>query len=322
MASYKPDAGDVHVDALLTQLSIAYRNLTYIADQIFPVVQVEKQSDIVPQYDQSHWFRDQAREWVPGTPLHESGYTVDNTATYFCIGYQIAKLIPDHVRANADQPYDMDRDATEWVTDQLGLRRERAFVADFWKTSVWGTDYTGGTSFTKWSDYGGSDPMTDIRQTARRTLRRKIGRNPTLLVLGDLTRDVLIDHPDFVDRIKYTQEGVVTEALLARLLDVDTVLVGESVYTADEEGTAEASVTYTANWDDDALLLYVPPRPSILTPSAGYTFFWRPLTGGGLQFIRRIRDDKIKVDIIDGQTYFDQKAISTAAGAFFSDAVD
>ena len=312
----------MHVDALLTQLSIAYRNLTHIADQIFPVVQVEKQSDIVPQYNQSDWFRDQAREWVPGSPLHESGYTVDNTSIYFCIGYQIAKLIPDHVRANADQPYDMDRDATEWVTDQLGLRRERAFVADFWKTGVWGADYTGGTSFTKWSDYGGSDPMTDIRQTARRTIRRSIGRNPTMLVLGDLTRDVLIDHPDFVDRIKYTQEGVVTEALLARLLDVDKVLVGESVYTADEEGTAEASVTFTANWDDDALLLYVPPRPSILTPSAGYTFFWRPLTGGGLQFIRRIRDDKIRVDIIDGQTYFGQKAISTKAAAFFSDAVD
>jgi hypothetical protein len=295
-----------------------------IADLIFPAVMVDKQSDIIPQYDQSHWFRDEAREWVPGADLHESGYTLTNSSTYFCIGYQIAKKIPDHVRANADGAYsDLDRTATEWVTSRLAIRRERSFVSDFWKTGVWGTDVTGTTSFTKWSDYGASDPIIDIKQTGRRTIRRNSGGlAPTTLVLGDLTRDVLVDHPDFVDRIKYTQAGVVDEVLLAGLLGVSRVLVGESVYTADEEGTAEASVTYTANWDDDALLLYVPAAPSLLLPSAGYTFFWRPLTGGGMQYIRTIRDTKRMTDIISGHSFYDQKAIATGCGYFFSDAVD
>ena len=40
MAGLQPDVGDVHVNGLLTQLSIAYRNLNYIADQVFPPVMV------------------------------------------------------------------------------------------------------------------------------------------------------------------------------------------------------------------------------------------------------------------------------------------
>lgn len=324
MPAFRPDATDLHVDALLTNISIAYRNAAYIADAVFPSVMVDKQSDIIPTYDKSHWFRDEAQEWVPGSNLFEGGWTVTNTTKYFCNGYQYAKLVPDHVRANADGAYaDMDRTATQFVTDKLQLRRERAFVADFWKTTVWGTDWTGTTSFTKWSDYGGSDPFVDIKQLGRRTIRRAIGgRNPNVLVLGDLTRDVLLDHPDILDRIKYTSPGFADEALLARAFGVERVLVGESMYTDSEAGTAEASVSYTANWDDDALLIYVTAAPSLLTPTAGYTFFWRPLTGGGMQYVRRIRDDKRMTDIIDGHTFYDQKAVCTDAGYFYSDAVD
>ncbi len=324
MALHRPDASDVHVDALLTQISIAYRNAAYIADQLFALIPVDKQSDIVPKFEKSHWFRDEAMPWATGTDLHTGGWTVDNTVKYFCDGFDYGKDIPDGVRFNADGAYaDIDRTATEFVTDKLMMKRERAWVADFWKTGVWGTDVTGTTSFTKWSDYGGSDPFVDIKQTGRRTIRRGIGgRNPNVLVLGDLTRDVLLDHPDIVDRIKYTSPGFADEALLARAFGVDRVLVGESVYTADEPGTAEASVTYTPNWDDDALLLYVTNAPALLAPSAGYTFYWRPLTGGGAQYIRRLRDDKVMKDTIHGLTFFDQKVLATEAGYFFSDAVD
>ena len=58
---------DVHIDAMLTNLSIGYKNDLYIADQIAPIVPVRRQSDIIPKYDQSHWFRNQAAIRAPGT---------------------------------------------------------------------------------------------------------------------------------------------------------------------------------------------------------------------------------------------------------------
>ena len=56
-----PLASDLHVDQMLTNMSIGYSNLSYISDMIFPILMVNKQSDIVPKYDQSHWFRDGAQ---------------------------------------------------------------------------------------------------------------------------------------------------------------------------------------------------------------------------------------------------------------------
>ncbi len=41
----RPTMNDMHIDSAMTQVSIQYKNATYIAEQIFPVVQVEKVSD-------------------------------------------------------------------------------------------------------------------------------------------------------------------------------------------------------------------------------------------------------------------------------------
>ena len=54
-----PDIGDVHVNTLLTQVSIGYQPSGFFAAKLFPLVAVEKQTDIYPVYDKSHWARDQ-----------------------------------------------------------------------------------------------------------------------------------------------------------------------------------------------------------------------------------------------------------------------
>jgi len=321
----QPGAGDVHVDAPLTNISIGYRNEQYIAGEIFPMVLVTKRSDIVPAFYQSAWFRDEAQQLTEREAPPVSGYNVDTSDTYYCDEYGIAHFIPDARRANQDPPFSADRDGAEWVMDKLMLRRERNFVANFWKTSVWTTDKVGGSDFTKWSTYASSTPIADLREYMR-VIRRLTGRQPNKLVLGDLTFDVLSDHPNLLARIQYgassDMPAVVTPNLIAQVIGVDTVLVGSSVYTADEEGTAESSVTYTANWDDDALLLYVPERPSLFTPAAGYTFVWRTAFGGPM-FIKRRRDPMSdKGDLIEGLEYWDMKATAANAGLFMSDAVD
>jgi len=317
-----PIASDVHVNKMLTEVLVGYTNAEFIADQIFPVVTVDKQTDIIPAVDQSAFFRDDA-----SGPLSEAsvagdvGYTISKTDTYYCQRYGRRHFISDDRRVNEDAPFNSDREATMLVTNMLMLRREVQFVTDFWKTGFWGTDKVGTTDFVKWSDYGSSSPIEDIREF-KRTVRRKIGRNPNRLVLGDLTRDVLLDHPDVLERIKYTERGVASVDLLASLFDLDTVLVGESIRATSAEGTAEASVVYAANWDDDALLYYAPPTPSIFTPSAGYTFVWNTGMGNGMQWVRKYRDDERLGDYVEVRSYWDQKAVVTAAGLFLSDNVD
>ncbi len=322
MALLMPVASDVHVNKMLTELLVGYMNAEYIADEIFPVVFVDKQTDIIPAVNKSAFFRDDAiGPLAEASVAADVGYTVTASDTYYCQRYGRRHFISDDRRVNQDAPFNADREGTYLVTNMLMLRREVAWVTDFWKASVWTTDKTGGTDFTKWSDYGSSTPIEDIREW-KRTVRRLIGRDPNRMVLGDLTRDVLMDHPDFLDRIKYTERGIATVDLVASLLDLDRILVGTSVRATSAEGVAEASVTYTANWDDDAFLYYAPATPSIFNASAGYTFVWNTGMGNGMQWVRKYRDDERLGDYIEVRSYFDQKKVDANAGLFVSDAVD
>jgi hypothetical protein len=306
---------DLHVDALLTNVSIAYRNAGYIADMICPIVPVNKRSDLIPSYDQSHWFRDEAKLRAPATRSQRGGWKVASTA-YYCDRYSYGHEIPDEYRDNADSVWNLDRDAVEFVTDKCQMRREVAFAADFFTTSVWGTDKVGTTDFVKWQDYANSSPLTNLSDYAD-LVEGKIGREPNTLVFGKQVWVKLKWHPDVLDTIKYTQRAQMTVDLFAALIEMPKVLVGRSIYTTNVDGTAEASVTYSRIWGKNALMLYVPASPSLLQPAAAYTFTWQRVPNA-IQYIKRMRDDEREVDIIEANTYFDQKVTGANAGLFMS----
>jgi hypothetical protein len=323
----QPDVGDVHVNALLTNLSVAYLQdeSTFIADNVFPTIMVDKQSDVYAKYDKGAWYRDHGDRMLraPGTRAGRTGYTVDMSSTYRTINYAIGTGIPDELRYNADAVFQLDSDATRLVTGLQLIRRERAFVADFMKTGVWTTDKTGGSSFTKFSDYANSDPFSIIDDYIQ-LVRVLIGRKPNKLVMGELVWRRLKHHPDFLDRIKGGatpgQPAIMTKALFSQWFEGLEILVGESVYNNADEGSADNLETI---WSDDMLLLYTPSAPSLLTPAAGYTFVWRPaVNGGAIQFIRKYREDPEKQDVVEAHSYFDQAVCAPDAGLFFSDAVD
>ncbi len=321
-----PGSEDVHVDGLLTSMSVGYKNLFYIADGIFPNVLVPKRSDIVPKYGKSAWFRDEAKQLAEREPPPVGGYNIDVTDTYYCREFGYGHFIGDARKANTDNPFDAVRDGTNWVSDKILLSKERSFVTDFWKTGVWVTDMTGGVDFTKFSDYANSTPIQSLRKFSR-TIRRLLGGlAPNTLVLGDLTYDVLADHPSLLDRIKYSSSSdspaMVTPNLIAQLIGLQRVMIGLSLYTASPAGTAEASVVYTPLWDDDALMLYVAPRPSLFNPSGGYCFVWRTAFGGP-RYVKRRRDPiSDKGELIEAFEFYDFKGVALDAGLFMSDAVD
>jgi len=313
-------SSDIHADIFLTNMSIAYQNRNYIADQIFPLVPVNKQSNKIALYDQSHWFRDTAALRAPGTKSRGGGWSVSND-TYYCDRFSYRHEIDDETRDNADEPFNLDRDATRFVTDKLQLRREIAFATDFFTTSVWGTDVTSAsfTNAVKWDDYASSSPLVDLT-TQRDAMEGKIAVEPNTLVMGKQVWVKLKWHPDIIDTIKYTQRAEVSTELFASLTEFQRVLIGRGIYTTTAEGTAEASVTYSRIWGKNALLVYVSNSPSLLDPSAGYTFTWQRVPSS-VQYIRRMRDDEREVDIIEANSYFDQKKTAAGAGIFLSAAV-
>ncbi len=314
-----PTSRDVHIDQMCTNVSIAYTNQAYIADEAFPLLPVQKQSNIIPSYDQSYWFRDEAKMAGPNAEVQIAEYNVTTTDTYFCNRHRLGRLIYDEVRDNADAPFDLDREATLFLTDKIMLRREVNFVNQHFTTGKWTTDKTGDTDFTKWSNYGGSSPVVDVTNY-KDTVEALIGREPNKFIVGKQVYIQLKNHPDVIDLIKYTQRGQVTADILASLLEFEKFLVGRAIYTTDKEGTAEASVTYSRVWGKNGLMLYTPPSPSLMTPSAGYTVVWNRVAGAN-QYMQRFRREEAEADLMVINSYFSQKRTGNGAGLFLSAAV-
>jgi hypothetical protein len=316
----QPTNSDVHVDAILTNISVAYiqQQGAFIANRVFPAVPVEKQSDKYFTYTKGDWFRDEAALRAPATESVGSGYSL-STATYSTDVYAFHKDVDDQVRANADNPINPDRDATEFVTQRMLLRQEIDWNTSFFTTGVWDTDVVGGTNFTKWSNYTSSDPIEDI-EAGKSTILTSTGFMPNTLVLGYDAFRQLRNHPDIVDRIKYTSSEVPTEGVLARMFGVDRVLVARAIKNTAAEG---AAVSMSTVHGKNAALYYVAPSPGLLTPSAGYQFGWRGVSDGMGQNIgiTRFRIPELRADRIEAQMAWDYKVVASDLGYFFSSCV-
>lgn len=314
-----PTASDVHVNAPLTTISIAFmqNQNEFIASRMFPTVTVSKQSDRYYVYNREDWFKSEARERAPATESAGSGFRIDNTPTYFAGVKAVHKDVDDQIRANADPVINLDRDATEFVSRDLMLDKEINWASKYFTTGIWTGSTTGSdvTPGTLWSA-GGSSPIEDMRAELL-AVKRKTGYRPNKIALGDEVWNVLQDHPDFLERIKYTQRAVVSTDLLAGVLGVDQVLVGGAIRNTANEGAA-ASLSFIMG--KNVLLAYCAPRPSLMWPSAGYTFAWTGMFGANATGtrIKRFRMEHLASDRVEGENAYDQKVIAADCGAFMS----
>lgn len=319
----QPTSNQVHVDAILTNISVAYmqRAENFIADKVFPVVPVDKQSDKYFVYTKNDWFRDEAEVRTDGTESVGSGYNIA-TDTYYADVFAIHKDIGDQTRANADAPINVDREAAEFVTQRLLQRREQQFVSDFMSTGVWANDVAGVAASPttgetiQWSDYTNSDPIEDIEE-GKSDILSVTGFEANTLVLGYDVFRVLKHHPDLVDRIKYTSSQTITEDMLARMFDIERVLVSKSVKATNAEGATGA---YDFSVGKTALLCHVAPSPGLLTPSAGYTMQWTGVSGGlGLTIgTSSFRLESLKATRVEAELAFDNKVVASDLGYLWS----
>jgi len=315
----QPTTSDAHVDAVLTNMSIAYMQDAdhFVAGKVFPTVPVQKQSDLYYTYTQADFFRDAVELRADGTESAGTGYGL-STDSYSALVYALHKDIGDQVRANSDAPLSPDQDATRFLTQQMLLRQEIDWASKYFQTSIWGTD---STPSTLWSAASGSDPIGDV-QTGINTVLTNTGYKPNTMVMSYAVFSILKNHADIIDRYKYTSSASITEELLASVLGVDRVLVMGGIKNSAAEG---ASASYAQIGDKDACLLYVAPNAGIMAPSAGYNFSWTGLAqSGGIgtnTAISRFRMDALRADRIEIESAWSYKVVSSALGYFFSNCV-
>lgn len=300
MPVYNPSgAGNVHVDKVLTQISIGYPNNGLVGERLFPSVSVLKQSDKYYIFGREGWLpEDDAR--APGTIANEIAGLAVSTDTYYAREHSLQIPVTDEERENVDSPLAPDRDATELVTSKIMLGREVAI-----KTLVTTTgNFAAGMSTTlaggaQWNsaNYATSDPISDLR-TGKATVHSKIFMEPNTLVIPYQVMVALEDHPDFLERIKYSERAIFSPELLASVLGFNNVIVPGVGFNSANPG---ATPTLGYLWGKDVIMAWVPDRPGLKIPSFGYEFTW------GSQYVDRWREEPRKSDLIRAARRYDLK---------------
>jgi hypothetical protein len=326
----KPTPGQVHVDTALTNISVAFRQSqdAFVASRVFPNVPVMKQSDRYYVFDRGDFFRSETAKRAPNTESAGRDYSVDNTPNYYADVHAIHHDVSDQLMANADPVVDPERVAAELAMQDMMISQEASWMSSYFGTGVWGTDVSGvasspGTGETiKWSDTTSGDPIGDIR-AAKTAVLESTGRRPNTLVLQRHVMDALEDHPDIVDRVKYSggvgngNPAKVNEQTLAALFGLERILVAEAVQNTAAQGQT-ASVSFIGG--KNALLCYAAPTPALMMPSAGYTFSWNGFMGQSNAFgiaTKRFYIDRLESTRIEVQSAYTHKVVAPEMGYFW-----
>jgi hypothetical protein len=349
---------DLHVNALLTDMSAMYaqEETVFIARDVFPIVPVTKISDRYTVYSRADFNRNQMQKRAPGTTVKNIGYRVDTQPSYLCDVWALGKPIDDQVRGNADSIFNLDLEATRLLTTQSLINREFTWMTTFFQPGVWSNMWTGGATagtayptapanspassytFEKWSA-AGSTPIEDVRHL-KQIVQLTTGFRPNKMVIGRPTFDVLLDHPEFVDRVKYGQTApkpaqVILDTLAA-IFEMDRVHVSDAIYnTAPEAAGVDSGAAYvppgynaginagesnTFIAGPNVWIGYTPSAPGIMTPACGYTFAWSGYFGA-TQAGERISSYYFQPDRsthVEIESAYVHKVISADMGGFMS----
>lgn len=322
-----PTQSQVHIDRALTNMSVAYiqSEAAFIASRVFPILPVDKKSGKYFIYTKDDWFRDDAEMRAPATESAGGGFNIDN-AGYSCIVWAYHKDVDEQEEANADEPINMERDATRYVTRKMLLRQEVQFVTDYFTTGVW-TGSSTGTDITvsvTWDDPS-STPIEDV-QAQQLAMLQLTGFEPNKLVIGYAVYQKLIRHPDVIDLIKYGagpgNPAIANETTLAKVFGVDSVLVSKAVKNTAAKTPGSTTFTGAMIAGKSALLTYVNPSPGIMQPTSGYSFMWKGISRGLGKTVAAYRIPMpwlgLETVRIEAEIAFVNKTIGSDLGVFFS----
>lgn len=214
------------------------------------------------------------------------GFTVSNHEELYSVDVYQTRLLFDMInqtridRSGVVGASNVMQSRAKIVAEQLAILQDILFADKFFKSGVWGTEYTGadsnptGNQFYKFSD-ANFEPIKFFNGLKREMLE-KTGRRPNKLLLGLDAYDALCECPALLDRINGNSSkdnpSILNDGDLARLLGFQKIAVFEGSYNAAPIGQ-QANYKFIAD-PTAALVCYSPDSPMIDEPSCGYSFTW------------------------------------------------
>lgn len=299
-----PNRSQLRIDNLLSNVSVKYRSTQYIAEEVFPVVPVLKQTDKYRVYSRD--FR--IPETVRATKGRAREHSFDVSYNSYALEWHSLKdSVTDREAENFDLA-DLRADTTEELTDTIMRRMEKS-VADLITTTNWSLNVSLAAANAFNANTTVSNPIP-IFDTAATTIIGNSGMMPNQAVIPRESFIAIKNHVSVLDRIKYTS-AMITKEMISGLFDLEKVHVPVTQYDQAAKG---ATNSITSIWASDKCFVYWrPERSGIKTPSAGYIF------KKNRNIVKRWRDEEIEGDWIEVNVEYDPKVVASLTGYLIND---
>lgn len=259
-------------DPVLSNIAHGYRQGDYIGEALFPRVCSPRRGARVIRFGKEMFMKHDVRR-APGAKIERAMYGFASEPVAMP-QYALSATVPyEWVEESEGVPnVDHERNAVEVTTARLllSLECEQAALAE--DPNNYATDsQVALTGADQWSDPT-SNPAQQIREY-QQVVRKLIGRKPNVMKIGADVFDALVEHPRVRDQFKHTTADSITVDMLARLFQLDKVVVAQSLVVDPND----ASQTLQEVWNPkSAILAYVPQEgQQIAVPSFGYTYVLR-----------------------------------------------
>lgn len=305
-----PQVNDYHVDPLLTNVSIAFKNEAYVFERVFPRLEVAGKTGIYYKFDKSQLRpEDSKRTGMARAARVDFGLSKQ---TYGPLTERsLEEGIEWEIMDTYPSPFDAKSDASDNVTERMYVSLEKE-LADLIRNTSNVTQNTTLSGTTQWSDYINSDPR-GIIQTGKDTIQGAALRQPNTLVMGYEVFSKLSLHPDLLGSLSSASVKVLTPDMLAAILGVPNLIVASAMYNSAVEGQSD-SLSYI--WGKDAILMYVTDRPAVKQVTAGYT-----LTLRNGRYVDTWSEPEVKSDFVRVNDYVEFKIMATEAMYLIKNAV-
>lgn len=294
-----PFANQLHVDTLLSQVSIKYKQSGLIAMDVFSELQVKKQSDLYRVYNRNFRLPDTQRSNKAVSKEHTFEVS---TAAYLLQRHSLKDYVSDTDAENYDLT-DLRAETTEELTEVI-LRRIELDVANLFTTTNWSLNVSlaAGAAFSANTTTSNPIPIFD---TGASSIVANAGVMPNY---GILPRDAFVsckNHVSILDRVKYTSADM-TPKMLSALFELGQLLIPSANYDTAALGLDTATM---ANfYGNIAFMGYKPASAGPLKVSSGYIF------RNSIPMVKRWRVEEREADAIEVNMEYNVKIVASLSG--------
>ena len=254
---------DLRINAYLSEVARGYGNNSFIAENLFPIIDSEKEKIDIFQFNKEAFqlYDTERAIRANSNVISPKGFSKHTaTLTEHDLAYPI-----DYREEDEAEKVKLQLHATNVVTEGLKLKLEKQCADLAQDPKNYATENKIALSGTSQFTNEASDPLKVVN-AGKDAVCGKIGKDPNTLVMGQEVWQALKQNKTLKDLIASSSNKIITLDLLKEFFEIENIVIGRSIY-------ADANNNFARVWGNNIILAYVPKLTSRTEydPSFGYT---------------------------------------------------